>query len=63
MKPKEVSIMIERAADGWHVVVHVDGALVERSPPLPDRDTAMAKAKVVKDKFEAAVGRNWRRER
>jgi hypothetical protein len=68
MKPeKDVSIMIELLPDGWHVVVHVDGALVERSPPLSDRDTARKAAEIVSERFEAkfsrAGGGKWRRYR
>ena len=57
--------MIVQEADGWHVVVLIDGALVQRSPPLPDRKTAIEKAEIVSSKFEAEfhhVGGHWRRD-
>jgi hypothetical protein len=65
MNPKEVAIMIERGADGrWHVVVHVNGALVERSPAFQDRDIARRMAEIVSERFEAQFHRvngKWKR--
>ena len=65
MSSKGVSILILQEADGWHVIASIDGAVAQKSPPLPDRETAMEKAKIVSNKFEAEfrhVGGHWRRD-
>lgn len=64
MKPEKITILIEQEADGWHVIAHVDGALVEKSPPLPGREYARAMAEKVSERFEAQFHRvngNWKR--
>lgn len=61
---KDIKIMIQLEPDGWHVIAQVDGSVVERSPALPDRDTAIEKAEIVQERFEAKFGRlqgRWRK--
>jgi hypothetical protein len=58
--------MIQQESDGWHVVVHVDGQLIQRSPVLRNREAAVTAAEVISEKFEAnfkRVGGRWRKTR
>ena len=65
MSSKGVSIMIQQEPDGWHVIASIDGAVAQKSPPLPDHDAATKAAEIVRQRFEAKFSRrdHWRRER
>lgn len=55
MADRIITITIEQISDGWHVVVYVDGEIVEASPPIADhleaRRTAQRASELYKAKF------------